>query len=454
MKDTLINYRSITRAMHPGLIKVLLTIILATASLPAFSILVVSGSSIMDNSDAGFSTVGNWSSSSGVTGYYGSDYHYSGKGDGSSKAIWRFGIASSGNYNVKARWAANPGRATNAPYTIYNNGIFVAKVTKNQQINGGQFNPLGSYQLTAGTLEVVLNNKASGYVVADALQVTSSGTTSGGTTSGGTTSGGTTSSGTTSGGTTSSASIDNSDAGFSTAGNWPSSTGATGYYGSNYQYSGKGNGSSKATWRFGIASSGNYNVKARWTSNPGRATNAPYTLYNNGIFVAKVTKNQQINGGQFNPLGSYQLKAGTLEVVLDNKASGYVVADAVQVTSGGTSSGGTTSTSTTSGSTTSGSTTVSGTSDPVQSGKLTLRWTAPVTRTDGTPLSLADIDGYRVHYGQSAGNYTHHFTLADGTAQTVILTDLPVGTYHLVMTTYDVDGRESGYSSVVSKTVQ
>jgi hypothetical protein len=90
----------------------------------------------------------------------------------------------------------------------------------------------------------------------------------------------------------------------------------------------------------------------------------------------------------------------------------------------------------------------------VQTGSITLNWKAPVTRADGTPLSLADIDGYRIHYGKSAGNYTSHVNVADGTAQSVILTDIPLGTYYLVMSTYDVDGRESGYSSVVSKNVQ
>ena len=87
-------------------------------------------------------------------------------------------------------------------------------------------------------------------------------------------------------------------------------------------------------------------------------------------------------------------------------------------------------------------------------GSLALNWKAPVSRTDGTPLSLADIDGYRIHYGKSSGNYTNHFTLADGTAQKVKLTNIPVGTYYLVMTTYDVYGRESGYSPQVIKTVQ
>jgi hypothetical protein len=90
----------------------------------------------------------------------------------------------------------------------------------------------------------------------------------------------------------------------------------------------------------------------------------------------------------------------------------------------------------------------------VQTGSLTMRWQAPVTRTDGTPLSLADINGYRIQYGTSAGDYTSQVNLADGTAQQVTLTDLPLGTYYLVMTTYDVNGLESGYSSEVTRTVQ
>jgi hypothetical protein len=89
-----------------------------------------------------------------------------------------------------------------------------------------------------------------------------------------------------------------------------------------------------------------------------------------------------------------------------------------------------------------------------QTGTVTLSWTAPTKRADGTPLSLADIHGYRIHYGTSAGDYTGHVDLADGTAQQVTLTDLPLGTYYLVMTTYDVVGLESGYSSAATKNVQ
>jgi hypothetical protein len=83
-----------------------------------------------------------------------------------------------------------------------------------------------------------------------------------------------------------------------------------------------------------------------------------------------------------------------------------------------------------------------------------VRWTAPVSRADGTPLSLSDIDGYHIHYGTSAGNYPNSFDVTDGTAQSASVNNLPVGTYYVVMTTYDVNGLESAYSSMVSKLVQ
>jgi len=87
-------------------------------------------------------------------------------------------------------------------------------------------------------------------------------------------------------------------------------------------------------------------------------------------------------------------------------------------------------------------------------GSLDLSWTAPVARADGTPLSLADINGYRIYYGSSDGNYPESVEISDGTAQSATVTGIPVGSYHVVMTTYDTDGRESNYSPSVVKSVQ
>jgi hypothetical protein len=92
--------------------------------------------------------------------------------------------------------------------------------------------------------------------------------------------------------------------------------------------------------------------------------------------------------------------------------------------------------------------------ETTQTGNLSLSWTAPTTRSDGTPLSLADINGYRVHYGTSPGNYTDVVEVNNGTSTSVTMTDVPVGTSYVIMTTYDTEGRESDYSQEISRIVQ
>ena len=92
-------------------------------------------------------------------------------------------------------------------------------------------------------------------------------------------------------------------------------------------------------------------------------------------------------------------------------------------------------------------------STPVATGSATINWTAPVARADGSPLSLADIEGYRIYYGSSAGDYPNSVDIDDGTAVQLTLSNLPLGTYHLVMTTYDVAGRESAFSPEIIKTI-
>ena len=89
----------------------------------------------------------------------------------------------------------------------------------------------------------------------------------------------------------------------------------------------------------------------------------------------------------------------------------------------------------------------------VTASSATLAWVAPVARADASPLSLAEIGGYRVYYGMIEGDYPNRIDIADGSADQVTLTDLPPGTYYFVVTTYDMGGRESEYSSEVVKTI-
>lgn len=86
-------------------------------------------------------------------------------------------------------------------------------------------------------------------------------------------------------------------------------------------------------------------------------------------------------------------------------------------------------------------------------GSLKLNWTPPVSRTDGSPLLPSDIDGFHIYYGKKPDSYPSQINVADGTAQSITVTNIATGVYYLVMTTYDVNGRESGYSPVITKTV-
>jgi len=97
------------------------------------------------------------------------------------------------------------------------------------------------------------------------------------------------------------------------------------------------------------------------------------------------------------------------------------------------------------------STTSGGSPTGTTTGTMSLQWTAPVTRTDGTPLSLSEIAGYRVHYGTAPGSYPHHVDITDGSLQSATLTGMPVGTYYVAMSTYDSNGLESSYSASVVK---
>jgi hypothetical protein len=94
----------------------------------------------------------------------------------------------------------------------------------------------------------------------------------------------------------------------------------------------------------------------------------------------------------------------------------------------------------------------SGQSSASATGSLSLSWVAPVARADGTPLSLADIDGFHIYYGKKPGSYPYRVKVTDGTAQRATLKNLASGTYYIVMTTYDVHGRESSHSGMVKKT--
>lgn len=100
-----------------------------------------------------------------------------------------------------------------------------------------------------------------------------------------------------------------------------------------------------------------------------------------------------------------------------------------------------------------GSTGTGTTYTPPQLGATTLSWIAPVARGDGIPLSISEISGYTLYYGESAGDLSSSVTINDAYTTFVTVTDLPLGTYYFVVTAHDTDGLESAYSNTLTKIV-
>jgi hypothetical protein len=86
---------------------------------------------IIDNGDAGFSTVGTWLVPPQVEGYQG-DIHYSEKGTGQDLARWTFDV-SPGSYRVSATWSIFQNRATDSPFTVYDGTVALGTVREPEQ---------------------------------------------------------------------------------------------------------------------------------------------------------------------------------------------------------------------------------------------------------------------------------------------------------------------------------
>lgn len=77
---------------------------------------------------------------------------------------------------------------------------------------------------------------------------------------------------------------------------------------------------------------------------------------------------------------------------------------------------------------------------------VSVSWTAPAQREDGSPLSMSEIAGYRIYYGTKEGSYPDRVDIDDGSEMQGLVNAKP-GVYYVVVTAYDVDGRESAFSS-------
>ena len=84
---------------------------------------------------------------------------------------------------------------------------------------------------------------------------------------------------------------------------------------------------------------------------------------------------------------------------------------------------------------------------------INLSWVAPAEREDNSAISLSEIAGYKIYYGNTPGDYRSSININDGSATSHTFKGFPAGTYYFVVTTHDTAGRESQFSSVVTITI-
>lgn len=264
----------------------------------------------IDNGSSSYAEVGTWGTSTG-TGFYGTNSRYASNGNGSATATWTPALSGTKLVDVYAWWVASSNRAEDAKYVVtHDGGTTVLEVP--QDVNGGKWNYLGSFNMSAGTAKVVLSNNASSNAVvsADAVKIDIVKDL---------------------GSASSEIIIDNTDGGFGASSSWFQSTSTPSFYGTNYHPRSTASVSDAATWTATLPSAGTYQVSARWTAGGNRAASAPYVIYHTGG-TSTVRVNQQTNNNTWVSLGNYNFNAGNNTVALScwTTAGYYVIADAVK----------------------------------------------------------------------------------------------------------------------------
>jgi RHS repeat-associated protein len=171
-----------------------------------------------------------------------------------------------------------------------------------------------------------------------------------------------------------------------------------------------------ATWSATIPSSGSYEVFARWTQHPNRASNAKYTV-NHAGGSTQVIVNQMAGGGSWSSLGTFSFDAGTASISLTDQADGYVIADAVMFLPPGSSPNSAT-----------------WTTNVAQAGQYEVyaQWTQHANRATDATYTVTHAGGSTpVAVNQQANggvwNLLGIFSLSPGPAHNVTLTDLANG---------------------------
>jgi hypothetical protein len=120
--------------------------------------------------------------------------------------------------------------------------------------------------------------------------------------------------------------IDDGDPGTTEIGTWYDSSGADPYgTGSRFAKT------SSASYSYQTSASGTMEVSLWWTEFSNRCTEVPVEIYDGTALLDTVDVDQQVDGGQWNVLGTYQFNSGTAQVKIISEGGCTTSADAAQL---------------------------------------------------------------------------------------------------------------------------
>ncbi|HZM81817.1 MAG TPA: peptidoglycan DD-metalloendopeptidase family protein [Candidatus Limnocylindrales bacterium] len=152
---------------------------LVAAFASAFSLVAnaspaLAASTVVDNSGT-FSASANWGTSAWSSLRFGADYRFATPNTTASDVAWfQASIPAAGNHAVEVWYPSDAGYNDSTPFIVATTGGNVS-VRVNQRANGGRWVGIGTFNLAAGTYNVVGVSRwtsGTGYVIADAIRLT------------------------------------------------------------------------------------------------------------------------------------------------------------------------------------------------------------------------------------------------------------------------------------------
>jgi len=254
---------------------------------------------IIDNLDATTSSVGVWSPS-GASGFWATNSVWA--NDTGDSFTFNTNLVPGTTYQVFEWHTAWPSRYTAVPHEIRTGATLLGTVNVNQQLNGGQWNLLGAYTFTEATASVTIAATPGYSTNADAIRfvpVT----------------------------TPVEIVVDNLDAVALSVGVWLPS-GASGFWATDSVWANDLGDS--FTFTANLVPGTNYEVYEWHTQWPSRYTAVPHEIRTGVTLLATVNVDQQLNGGQWNLLGTYAFTETAASVTIPATPGYSTNADAVR----------------------------------------------------------------------------------------------------------------------------